>query len=241
MDNKLAHRRRYEQFAKSGDARSSAFAMVGGGDIERVGFVEMRILAQFTHLDDAKVVIDVGCGPGRLARYLTDRLDLKLIGTDVVSELLDVARTECHRPDWDFVEVSDISIPVEDGRADIVAIFSVLTNIFPELGYLMVQDAARALRSGGRLVISYLDIGQRAHHANFRVLAQKYAERIDPLVFLSRDFLEFFAMESGLKVVTFVPPEAIQAYAPPGSLLLDGREIEGPLSLGQTICILEKP
>jgi SAM-dependent methyltransferase len=241
LDNKLAHIRRFQQFSARSDLRSSAFATVGGGDVDRIGFTEMRILMEHASLADARFVIDVGCGPGRLARYLTEHNDLKLLGTDVVPDLLEVARSECCRPDWDFLEVSGFGIPAETASADLVAIFSVMTNIFPEHSYLLVQEAARVLRPGGKLVTTYLDISARRHWSVFRDLSKHSHTRIDPLVFLDASFLSFFAEDSGMRIAEHLPPDAVHANAPLGSRLLDGRSIEGPLSLGQTICVLEKP
>lgn len=240
LDNKAAHLKRYEQFAAGHDARTAAFKMVGGGDEERVGFTEMALLDKYVPLSGRRHLIDVGCGPGRLARYLRDRKELSYLGTDVVPQLLEVARIECARPDWEFKEVTGFAIPAEDGIADAVAIFSVFTNIFPEHSAVLTKEAARVLRPGGRLLISYMDLGHERHQHTFRDLMQHWEKRIDPLVFLDETFLRFFAANAGLDIIEFVAPTTQQCDEIPGARLLDGREVTGPIGLGQTLCLMEK-
>lgn len=240
VDNKQAHMRRYEQFAAGNDPRTAAFKMVGGGDEEKVGFTEMLLLDKHVPLPGKRMLIDIGCGPGRLSRYLKDRRDLSYLGTDVVPQLLDVARAECGRPDWTFEEVTGFTIPAADDSADGVAIFSVFTNIYPEHAYLLTMEAARVLKPGGRLLISYMDISHERHQATFKDLTVHWQKRHDPLVFLDETFLTFFARSAGLSITAFLPPTSAQCEAPADARLLDGREISGPMGLGQTLCIMEK-
>ena len=125
---------------------------------------------------------------GRLARYLAARPRLRYLGTDVVPELLDVARVECQRPDWRFEAVTGFEIPCETGCADVVTFFSIFTNMLPEQSFLLVREAARVLRSGGAVLITYLDIASPAHKRIFLHLVEHQAQRIDPLVFMDRIF-----------------------------------------------------
>jgi len=241
LDNKEAHITRFAGFRGTRDMRTAAFDMVGGGDFELVGFTEARLLDEFAPVGNSGLLVDVGCGPGRLARYLKDRRGLRYLGTDVVPELLEVARSECGRPDWRFEEVSGFHIPLEAGSADVVAFFSVFTNMLPEQSFLLVREAARALRSGGRVVISYLDIDIPRHQNSFLELVEHQAKRIDPLVFLDRSFLEMFAARNELRSLTRVRPEDIALEAAPGARLLDGRELTGKVSFWQAIAVMEKP
>ena len=67
LDNREAHLARFEALRRSRDLRTAAFDMVGGGDYERVGFIEENLLDTFAPVPEGGLLVDVGCGPGRLA------------------------------------------------------------------------------------------------------------------------------------------------------------------------------
>ena len=238
-DNIAAHQARFGNFRNSPrDLRTAAFDMVGGGDFERIGFAEAGLVDLLAPVPEGGLLIDVGCGPGRLARYLKDRPALRYLGTDVVGELLEVARAECGRPDWRFEEVTGFAIPAEAASADVVTFFGVFTNMLPEQSFLLVREAARVLRPGGRILASYLDIS--GHRGHFLDLVEHQTQRIDPLVFLDQNFLDLFAAANGLRVRRYLKPEESRIEAARGSRLLDGREISGPVALGHALAVMEK-
>jgi SAM-dependent methyltransferase len=240
FNNREAHLKRFAAFLQSRDTRTAAFDMVGGGDFERVGFTEACLLDTFAPVPEDGLLVDVGCGPGRLARYLTKRRRLRYIGTDIVPDLLEVARAECGRADWLFETVSGFEIPCDAGCADVVTLFSVFTNMLPEQSFLLVREAARVLRPGGKVLISYLDISLPAHQSIFLNLVEHQAKRLDPLVFLDPYFLEALATLNSLVVSLRLDPHEAELDVASGSHLLDGREIYGPISLGQAIAIFTK-
>jgi ubiquinone/menaquinone biosynthesis C-methylase UbiE len=114
-------------------------------------------------LRDGDYLIDVGCGAGRTAFALRDLASLRYLGLDVVPELITYARRTVARPDWRFAVVEGLTVPERDSRADVVAMFSVLTHLTPSEGRRYVRDAARVLKPGGRLVASFLDPSIEAH------------------------------------------------------------------------------
>lgn len=241
MHNPDTHRARYAALSVGKDERAAAFDMVGGGDFERVGVTERLLLDAFAPVPEGGMLIDIGCGPGRLARYLTDRKAMRYLGTDVVPELLVVARRECDRPDWNFVEVDGFAIPAERDAADVVAIFSVFTNIYPEQSCLLFRDAWRALKPGGSLLITYFDITAVAHQRIFRDLVQHQDRRIDPLVFLDQNFIDFFAADAGFVNVRHFSPEEASVVADGEVALIDGRVLTGSFGLNQALTIAQKP
>jgi SAM-dependent methyltransferase len=241
LDNREAHLARFEWLRKSRDLRTAAFDMVGGGDYERIGFIEARLLDTFAPVPEGGLLVDVGCGPGRLARYLAARPRMRYLGTDVVPELLDVARTECRRPDWRFEAVTGFEIPCESGSADVVTFFSIFTNMLPEQSFLLVREAARVLRSGGTVLITYFDIASPLHNRIFLDLVEHQAQRIDPLVFLGRNFINTFATGNGLTLRLILSPEEARLENAENSHLLDGRDVEGKLALNQALALLSKP
>ena len=239
-DNKDAHLKRFAAFRSSRDLRTAAFDMVGGGDYEMIGFAESLILNKYAPVPPGGKLIDIGCGPGRLARYLKNRPDLRYLGTDVVPELLVVAAQECNRDDWEFLEVDEIQIPAADKSADVVTSFSIFTNVYPEESFALIREASRVLKPGGKLLVSYFDIELPNHRKIFIELVAHYKDRIDPLVFLSRQFIEFFAAENGFYDLLFVRPDEFSILPEPGSQLLDGRIISTGVGFSQMICVMTR-
>ena len=86
--NKQSYLARFAELARDRTRDDAAKTMVGPGDFERVGFIERGILQRYG-LQGNTFVVDVGCGSGRLARYLTAYPKLRYLGIDVVPELLD--------------------------------------------------------------------------------------------------------------------------------------------------------
>lgn len=109
-------------------------------------------------------LLDVGCGPGRLAAQLAHWLEGPYLGTDVVQTFLDHAAHACGRPDWRFEKVSGLTVPADSESVDIACAFSVFTHLRHEESYSYMQDILRvlkpALRSSSRSSSSeYLPTG----------------------------------------------------------------------------------
>lgn len=84
-----------------------------GGNFETFGLLQKNLLFQLGMQPD-DVLLDLGCGSGRLANALKELPDLRYTGIDVVQELLDHAASICHRPDWKFIKGKGFSLPMED-------------------------------------------------------------------------------------------------------------------------------
>ena len=65
-------------------------------------------------------LVDVGCGYGRLAEVLQVDHTGEYLGTDVVPELLNFAKANFNRQDWNFELVDQQKIPAEDESVDMV-------------------------------------------------------------------------------------------------------------------------
>jgi ubiquinone/menaquinone biosynthesis C-methylase UbiE len=141
----IDHVRRLEQRV---ECKDEAMRLAVGGEFDAVGKLEYYLLRSLG-LSGGHLVIDVGCGSGRLAQQLAHDKSIRYVGTDVVPTLLEAARTAVGRNDWEFHLVEGIRIPCPDNVADFVTFFSVLTHITHEESFQYLQEAARCLKPGG--------------------------------------------------------------------------------------------
>ena len=218
-----------------------AMARAIGGEFEAFGVIEREML-KFYGLAPNGYLIDVGCGSGRLALPASTWPKLKYLGTDIVSDLVDYARTTVNRPDWKFAVVDELKIPENDACADMVCFFSVVTHLLHEQSYIYLEEAKRVLKPGGKIVFSFLEFQVPCHWDVFvSTIADAKGSNQHPLnVFLSRDAIEAWAAHLDLNIVEirngdepFVPlSEPVK--------LDDGRDMVGLGNLGQSICVLQK-
>ncbi|HSB27716.1 MAG TPA: class I SAM-dependent methyltransferase, partial [Pyrinomonadaceae bacterium] len=136
--------------------------MAVGGQFEAFGILEKQALI-YHGLKKTDYLIDVGCGSGRLAKPLSEYLDGKYLGIDVVPELVNYARKLVPRSDWKFQVASGLTIDEADGQADMVCFFSVLTHLLHEESFVYLKEARRVVKDGGKIVFSFLDFRIKSH------------------------------------------------------------------------------
>lgn len=213
-----------------------------GGEFRAFGIIEREILRLYG-LRPHHMLIDVGCGSGRLAIPLSTDHPGGYLGTDLVEDLIAHAKARCNRPDWRFEAVDELKIPAADASADMVCFFSVLTHLLHEQSYLYLEEARRVLKPGGRIVFSFLEFANPQHWSHFdSAVEDARLAGVHPLnVFVERVAIEFWAKRLGLTIVEirdgreyFVPlPEPVE--------LESGKMLENPARLGQAVCVMEKP
>lgn len=150
-------------------------------------------------LTDGMAVYDLGCGCGRTAQAL-QRAGWQgdYTGADVVPELLAELARQC--PGYATVEIAAPTIAAADGTLDMVFHWSVFTHLYPAECFLTMREAFRALRPGGRLVFSFLELEEPEHDRVWEMvtaLAAKGAKAEQLDAFLHRDWIRRFAREAG--------------------------------------------
>lgn len=217
-----------------------AMSRAVGGSYEALGEVEKQLLIGAGLARD-HVIVDVGCGSGRLAKALVPYLGTtgQLLGTDVVIELLQYAAKDCP-PHWRFALVEDIRIPYPDDCADFACFFSVFTHLLHEETYHYLLEASRVVRPGGRIVFSFLELpyNWEIFEMTWRNVANGTGN-VHLNTFFSRDMVECWAEKLGLKIVEF--HAATEPCIPLSKPITydDGRVVEGVCALGQSWCVLE--
>jgi SAM-dependent methyltransferase len=117
-------------------------------------------------------VLDIGCGVGRIARYLCDYLDdaAHYEGFDVIEEPVTWCRENItpmfpnfkfrfeplfnseYNPDPTLASAGQFRFPYPDESFDFVCAFSIFTHLLPDETRNYLRETARVLRQGG---ISY--------------------------------------------------------------------------------------
>ncbi len=102
-------------------------------------------------LEDAKSVLDVGCGTGMFLKLLAERADL-VVGVDFSSEMLRAASDGVGRAS--LIQADADHLPFSDQTFDAVVSVTLLQNMPNPSG--TVGEFARVLRRGGVLFVTTL-------------------------------------------------------------------------------------
>jgi ubiquinone/menaquinone biosynthesis C-methylase UbiE len=217
----------YERLVKSLVARHPidvAMEIAVGGNYRIFGEIEADIV-QSEGLSAGMRIVDLGCGSGRLASVLHERLDVAYLGIDIVEALLDYARRKA--PRFTFRLHKQFSIPAPDGAADMVSAFSLFTHLLHAESFIYIQEAFRVLKPGGKLVFSFLEFAEPRHWDIF--IATRDATASDTLPHLNT-FMERNAIEVWAQRIGFEKPRYHDATA-------EWNEHQ----LGQSTAVLRKP
>jgi SAM-dependent methyltransferase len=150
-------------------------------------------------LAEGMAVYDLGCGCGRTAQAL-QRSGWRgsYTGVDVVPELIEELARQC--PGYATHLNLAPTIVAPDASLDIVFHWSVFTHLYPGESYLYTADAFRALKPGGRMVFSFLEMEDAGHDRVWennlvRLRLGDKAQQLD--AFLHRDWIRRFARDAG--------------------------------------------
>jgi ubiquinone/menaquinone biosynthesis C-methylase UbiE len=192
-----------------------------GGMFEEMGALQ-RALVDAAGLPADGVLIDIGCGAGRLASAMRDRVKLTYIGIDVSPALLKHARKLAARDDWRFERVRSALIPASDAAADVVTMFSVATHLPIKETQAYFRDGARVLKSGGAFIVSFLDPEVEAYR---QMIRPPLVEAIVTKLFWAPNVANTI--------------EEIRGASAAAGLAVE--RIESPSPLGQSVAVLRKP
>jgi SAM-dependent methyltransferase len=219
--------------------KSRAMSLAVGGDFDGMGLLEFYLLRS-CGLQKGDTVVDVGCGSGRLAVKLASFLDGHYLGIDVVPSLVRYAEEACGRKDWAFSVTSGLNIPARNDSADFVCFFSVLTHLHHEDSYHYLNEAKRVLKTGGRIVFSFLQFAVPAHWSVFEnSLRDDRPDKVHSQ-FISVDAIEVWAQHLDLRIERVHDGDTPHIPLEADVVLDDGRRMTSEGYLGQSVCILTK-
>ncbi len=105
------------------------------------GFAATNELLSLCHIEDAREVLNVGCGIGVGSTYIAKKYGCHVVGMDISERMIAWsrrrAREERVEPKVEFCTADVLDLPFDAGRFDVVFAESVL---------IFVEDKARAIR-----------------------------------------------------------------------------------------------
>ncbi|MCJ2184723.1 class I SAM-dependent methyltransferase [Novosphingobium sp. 1949] len=207
-------------------ALMGAIGAASRADFAAQGDAQVAVLRHHG-LSDGMAVYDLGCGIGRTAQaLLRDGWRGRYTGADILPELVDHLRAQC--PGFTAIVQRKLAIAAPDATLDMVFHWSVFTHLYPEECFLYLQDIHRALKPGGRLIFSFLEFEDPAHHTVFQTRTANFAVNGWSSVldsFLHRDWITLWARQIG-----FAPPR-----------FTSGSDTADHPAFWQSLAVLDKP
>ena len=144
-------------------SEAAAKTHVGGsedeGELTRSGIGTTNFLLENVGVDSSDVVLEIGCGIGRVGQQLASRCR-KWIGCDVSARMLNLAADRLREfPNVELVETSGYDLkPIADVSVDLVYCTAVFMHLEQWDRYNYVEEAFRVLRAGGKLYVDNVDL-----------------------------------------------------------------------------------
>lgn len=134
------------------DAIAAAYAENFAGELDASPW-QRAILGAFAEVvGPGEPVIDIGCGPGRVTGFLSER-GLSIRGIDLSPAMVELARG--HRPDIRFDVGSMTALEIPDGSLAAVVAWYSLIHIPPAARPGVLSEFHRVLRPGGYLLLGF--------------------------------------------------------------------------------------
>jgi SAM-dependent methyltransferase len=180
-------------------------------------------------LQDDWVVYDLSCGCGRTAQALArSGWSGKYTGVDIIEELIRYAQKTT--TGYLFMVHHSYTVVASDNSLDLVFAWSLFTHLLLEEISLYIDDAFRALRPGGQLIFSFLELANPDHRKILdarRAMASEGSHPVHLDTFLHRQDISVLAANAGFHKLRFI----------------DGADQHATAfgAFGQSVVVLEKP
>lgn len=202
---------------------------VGSATLETFASQGMGHVAVLKHhgLQNGMTIYDLGCGCGRTAQALQrSGWTGTYKGADIVGRLVKELKAKCRG--YEAIVHRQLTIAAPDNSLDIVYHWSVFTHLFPEECHVYMADSFRALKPGGKLVFSFLELENPEHRPLFNNRARLFRKgatmpHLD--TFLHRDWIRLWADELGYSEPQFT----------------DGRDETNHPAFWQSLAAMGKP
>jgi SAM-dependent methyltransferase len=142
------------------DALANAYAREVSDELDHRP-LEQRLLQKFAKQCDG-LICDLGCGPGHVARYVSD-FNTRVLGLDLSGGILREAKAR--HPEIIFLAGNMLELPFGTGKlAGIIAFYSII-HFDEQQVSLALEEMNRALQPGGHLLLG-VHVGSEVVHAD---------------------------------------------------------------------------
>jgi len=173
-----------EVYDRSVEQYLKAVGSVVSPDFEApIDLAVLSAFAQDVALVSAGPVVDAGCGPGRVTRFLADA-GLDICGIDISSRMIEAARLA--HPELRFDVGSLTRLPSSDrSLAGVVYWYSIIATP-PEQLDAVWQESYRVLSNSGRMLVAFQagenDLVERPDAYGSASTLKLYRHRVDDVV-----------------------------------------------------------
>src|SRR2546423_913925 len=175
--------------------------VIGGGNPERVATEIVSVLARHVDLGAKRLVLDVGCGCGRIATGLTQFLNetSEYVGVDIVPGLVEFGRKfitpryshfkfllldegnftyDAFCPNGSAVDIAKLSEACPAGSVDLAISISLFTHFDYAAAVDMLKNVSRMLARGGEAFVTiYVVDGEARRNIQSGATGFRFAHR----------------------------------------------------------------
>jgi ubiquinone/menaquinone biosynthesis C-methylase UbiE len=155
-----------------GDAMALILNTTDRDEFERTGRDDAERLAAYLPAD--ATALDLGCGIGRVARYLAPRCTT-LWAVDASPRMLELARTRLSElPNVRFARCVDTDVPdVPSASVDLAYALLVLQHLEREDAFLLLEELRRVVKPSGTVFVTFPNLLSDTYLSGFLEYARR--------------------------------------------------------------------
>lgn len=205
LEERADYKKTWERLAESSeDAKMAVAGYVDEANLALTAQRTLEILEKQVGVNDDDVILEIGCGVGRVGSVLCGRCH-KWIGSDISGKMLGHARQRLRDHDnAEFVELSGDGLrEIPDESVTLVYSTVVFMHLYEWDRYRYVEEAFRVLKPGGRCFFDNIDLTSPHGKKMFDEAKSYSLEQRPARIAMSstRDELATYAMWSGFRHV----------------------------------------
>lgn len=154
--------------------------MIGKKHAER-GIKHVKRLIPHINIKENQNYLEIGCGNGHVSKYLAGKYNLKVTGTDVDPDMIQLANQDIGElKNIRFIEMDATIMPFEENEFDIVLSFGVLHHISNWQNVL--REISRVLKPEGYFIFGDIAYSRFTTNLVKRISRNYGAYTIDDIV-----------------------------------------------------------